>query len=400
MIRSIIRAESFAIAVGGRFLRFREAEKTVGAGSRREIPGLLKKMGVSKVMVVTGRHVGKTLAPEIIDAIRAAGIDAVHFSDVTANPTSDTVYTIRDRYLSEGCNGFLAIGGGSPIDAAKGAACLCVRKRATLNDLGGLLRVLRPIPPFIAVPTTSGTGSETTMAAVITDSQTRHKYAIMDPIIIPHRAVLDPELVMGLPRGTTAATGMDALTHAVESYISVMNKPKKSARYAEEATVLIFRYLERAYRDGGDVEAREKLMEAAYKAGWSFGRTGVGNVHAIAHTLGGLYDTPHGLANAVILPVVLEDYGEAVHKPLARLAELTGVRTAGTDREKAEAFIAEIYAMNERMGIPRGFDCIKLRDIPQMCAWAEAEANPVYPVPVIYDKAHMEKIIRLLKNRG
>lgn len=400
MFKPLIRVETAALTLGCKFFTFREAVPVTGRGCRREIPGVLKKLGVKKVLVVTGRHVGKSIAPEIIENIRLSGLEAVHYSEVTANPTTTTVYEIKDMYMKEGCDGFLAIGGGSPIDAAKAAACLCARPRATLNDLAGLLKIMKNIPPFVAVPTTSGTGSETTMAAVVTDAETHHKYAIMDPHIIPDYAVMDPELVVGLPQKTTSATGMDALCHAVESYVSVMNKPEKSRRYAEEATVLIFRYLERAYNDGSDMEAREKLMEAAYKAGWSFGRTGVGNVHAIAHTLGGLYNTAHGLANAVILPIVLEDYGKTVYKPLTRLAELAGIKTDGSDEEKAKAFIAEIYAMNKRMDMPEGFAFIEEKDIPQMCAYACSEANPTYPVPVIYDKPHFEKLIREIKRRG
>lgn len=400
MFKPLIRVETAALTLGCKFFTFREAVPVTGRGCRREIPSVLKKLGVKKVLVVTGRHVGKSIAPEIIENIRLSGLEAVHYSEVTANPTTTTVYEIKDMYMKEGCDGFLAIGGGSPIDAAKAAACLCARPRATLNDLAGLLKIMKNIPPFVAVPTTSGTGSETTMAAVVTDAETHHKYAIMDPHIIPDYAVMDPELVVGLPQKTTSATGMDALCHAVESYVSVMNKPEKSRRYAEEATVLIFRYLERAYNDGSDMEAREKLMEAAYKAGWSFGRTGVGNVHAIAHTLGGLYNTAHGLANAVILPIVLEDYGKTVYKPLARLAELAGIKTDGSDEEKAKSFIAEIYAMNKRMDMPEGFAFIEEKDIPQMCAYACSEANPTYPVPVIYDKPHFEKLIREIKRRG
>ena len=400
MFKPLIRVETAALTLGCKFFTFREAVPVTGRGCRKEIPGVLKKLGVKKVLVVTGRHVGKSIAPEIIENIRLSGLEAVHYSEVTANPTTTTVYEIKDMYMKEGCDGFLAIGGGSPIDAAKAAACLCARPRATLNDLAGLLKIMKNIPPFVAVPTTSGTGSETTMAAVVTDAETHHKYAIMDPHIIPDYAVMDPELVVGLPQKTTSATGMDALCHAVESYVSVMNRPEKSRRYAEEATVLIFRYLERAYNDGSDMEAREKLMEAAYKAGWSFGRTGVGNVHAIAHTLGGLYNTAHGLANAVILPIVLEDYGKAVYKPLARLAELAGIKTDGSDEEKAKASIAEIYAMNKRMDMPEGFAFIEEKDIPQMCAYACSEANPTYPVPVIYDKPHFEKLILEIKRRG
>ena len=172
---------------------------------------------------------------------------------------------------------------------------------------------------------------------------------------------------------------------------------KESIRLAEEATVAIFKYLERAYNDGNDMEARQQMLTAAFKAGFAFTRAGVGNVHAIAHTLGGLYNTPHGLANAVILPIVLEDYGEAVYAKLAHLAELTGVKTTGSDEEKAKAFIAEIRAMNKRMNIPSGFDFIKEEDIHQMCQWAMEEANPVYPVPVIYNEKRFTKVIHRIK---
>ena len=253
---------------------------------------------------------------------------------------------------------------------------------------------MKKLPPFVAVPTTAGTGSETTIAAVITDSETHHKYALMDLCLVPKYAVLDPEMTRELPSKVTSTTGMDALTHAVEAYLCWTYNTDESIRLAEEAVCEIFRFLERAYRDGNDMEARSQMLIASYKAGFAFTRAGVGNVHAIAHTLGGLYNTPHGLANAVILPIVLEDYGEAAHEKLAHLAELTGVKYDGSDAEKAAAFIAEARAMNRRMEIPTGFDFIQEKDIPQMVEWALAEANPVYPVPVIYDKKRCEAVIR------
>lgn len=187
---------------------------------------------------------------------------------------------------------------------------------------------------------------------------------------------------------------MDALTHAVEAYVSVHSTTKETDRCAEEATAAIFRCLDRAYTDGHDLEARQEMLLASFKAGVAFTRAGVGNVHAIAHTLGGLYNTAHGLANAVILPVVLADYGAAVEEKLARLAEITGTKTTGTAREKSGAFIAAIRAMNERMGIPDHLDVIREEDIPQMVAWALREANPTYPVPVLYDEAHCAEVIR------
>ena len=380
--------------VGARCLYWRRPIPVSGAGSIQKIPELLKKEKVNKVMIVTGPTVGKRLAPKVLSELDKMGIAYTVFAEVEANPSVNTVNKIQKLYLDKACEGFIAIGGGSPMDAAKAAAARVVRPRTPVGQMAGLMKVGKKIPPFIAVPTTAGTGSETTIAAVITDSETHHKYALMDLHLIPKYAVLDPEMTRELPPKITATTGMDALTHAVEAYICWTYNTGESIRLAEEAVCEIFRYLERAYQDGNDMEARTQMLIAAYKAGFAFTRAGVGNVHAIAHTLGGLYNTPHGLANAVILPIVLEDYGEAVEEKLAHLAELTGVKFTGTDAAKARAFISEIRAMNKRMEIPTGFDFIREEDIPQMVKWALAEANPVYPVPVVYDKKRCEKVIR------
>ena len=394
------RVYQFVFDKGARCLYWRKPKTVSGAGSLAKVDELFKKEGVTKVMIVTGRTVGKTIAPIAQEFLDAAGIAYEHYSEVAANPTVKVVNEIQKMFLETGCNGILAIGGGSPMDAAKGAAARVVRPNKTVNQLGGLLKVRRRIPVFVAVPTTSGTGSETTIAAVITDQETHHKYAIMDLCLVPKYAILDPELTRGLPQKTTSTTGMDALTHAVEAYVSWTYNTKETIRLAEEATVTIFKYLERAYNDGEDLEARQQMMDAAFKAGFAFTRAGVGNVHAIAHTLGGLYNTPHGLANAVILPIVLEDYGEVVYKKLAHLAELTGVMTEGTDEQKAKAFIAEIRAMNKRMNIPTGFTHIKEEDIPQMVEWALAECNPFYPVPVLYNKERCTKVIHRIINEA
>jgi len=383
-----------AVNIGARFLYWRKPILVSGTDSVKEIPKLLKKKNVNKVMIVTGPTVAKKLAPMVTDQLDKAGIPYEIFSEVKANPTVSIVNRIYLKYLMTDCEGFIAIGGGSPMDAAKAAAVRVARPNRQVGDMAGLFKVHHRLPTFIAVPTTAGTGSETTIAAVITDDETHHKYAIMDLFVVPRYAVLDPEMTRNLPKHVTSTTGMDALTHAVEAYICWSYNTKESLRLAEEAVVGIFKYLERAYNNGDDMEARSEMMIAAYKAGFAFTRAGVGNVHAIAHTLGGLYNTPHGLANAVILPIVLEDYGEAVYPKLAHLAELTGTKTDGTEEEKAKAFIAEIRAMNERMDIPTGFDFIRQEDIPQIIKWASAEANPVYPVPVIYDKDRFRKVIQ------
>ena len=277
------------------------------------------------------------------------------------------------------------------MDAAKAAAARLARPGKPLSQLVGLLKVRRRILPLIAVPTTAGTGSETTIAAVVTGSD-HHKYAISDLCLIPRYAILDPALTVGLPPHITAETGMDALTHAVEAYLSRFYNTKQTRLLAENAVVTIFTHLERAYRDGTSLPDRAAMLQASFDAGAAFTRASVGNVHAIAHTLGGLYGVPHGLANAVLLPLVLEDYGKAAYPCLARLAALVGLK-GDTEEVRAKAFIAEIRAMNVRMGIPDRFNCIRKEDIPLMATWAAQEANPVYPVPVIYDEARFARVI-------
>ena len=381
--------------VGARCLNWRKAEIVKGASSINRIPELLKGENSKKPLVVTDPGLMKCgVADQILTILKNNKIEYALYDQVEANPSTTTVMAIKELYNSSNCDSIIAIGGGSAMDAAKGAGVLVVHPGKVIGDFAGLLKVGKKIPPFIAIPTTAGTGSETTIAAVITDKTTHHKYAVMDLHLIPLYAILDPELTVGLPKKVTSTTGMDALTHAVEAYVCWTYNTKESLRFAEEATKIIFENLEKAYNDGTNIEARMNMQIAAYKAGFAFTRAGVGNVHAIAHTLGGLYNTPHGLANAVILPIVLEDYGSAVYDKLARLAEITGTATTGTNEEKAKKFIAEIRAMNKRMEIPTGFDFIQEKDIPQMCKWACAEANPVYPVPVIFDEEHFAKVIK------
>jgi alcohol dehydrogenase class IV len=395
--KAFFRCFQAVFNIAARVLPWRKAAIVGGAGSIGEIPSLLLSQGAYRPIIVTDPGLmAAGISPRILKVLGDAGIAYALFSEVEPNPSVNTVNAIYDMYKQQGCDSVVAIGGGSSMDAAKAAAARAVRPRKSVQRLGGLLTVLHRLPPFIAVPTTAGTGSETTIAALITDTATHHKYAIMDLNLIPHFAVLDPELTVGLPPHITAATGMDALTHAVEAYLCWTYNTKESIRFAQEAVEAIFKYLPRAYSEGGDLEAREKMLEASYKAGFAFTRAGVGNVHAIAHTLGGLYNTPHGLANAVILPIVLEDYGDKVYDKLARLAELAGVASGATAEEKAKDFIAAVRNFNEHMNIPTGFDFIQPGDIPQMVAWAGKEANPLYPVPVVYDAGRYTRVINTL----
>jgi len=384
--------------IGARVLPWRKAVVTDGAGAIGKIPSLLSKLGTTKPMVVTDPGLMDAgVSPRILKLLEENNVPHALFAKVEPNPSVNTVNEIFAQYLENGCDSFIAIGGGSAMDAAKAAAARVARPRKSVQNLGGLLRVLKKLPPFIAIPTTAGTGSETTIAALITDTDTHHKYAIMDLALIPRYAVLDPELTTGLPPHITAATGMDALTHAVEAYLCWTYNTKESLRFAEQAVEIIFKNLPKVYKNGGDVEARANMLTASYKAGFAFTRAGVGNIHAIAHTLGGLYNTPHGVANAAILPVVLEDYGEKVYPKLAKLARFAGIASDESDAASAKAFIAAIKKFNSDMKIPESFDFIQDDDIPQMIKWANAEANPIYPVPVVYDQARFNAVIQKIR---
>lgn len=383
------RTYQCVFGLGARLLPWRRPETVTGPGSLARIPALLTKYGARRPLVAASRRQCADPAfQQMLSRLEGYAL----FSDIQPNPPVSAVEAAAALYRREGCDSLVAVGGGSPMDTAKAAAALLARPDRTLSQLAGLLKVRRPIPPFIAVPTTAGTGSETTIAAVVTGAD-HHKYAVSDLCLIPRCAVLDPLLTVSLPPRTTAETGMDALTHAVEAYLSRFYPTRQTDRLAEEAVVTIFRTLEHACAHGDDVDARQALLTASFQAGAAFTRASVGNVHAIAHTLGGLYGVGHGLANAVLLPVILRDYGPAAHRKLARLAELVGL-PGGTDGEKAAAFIDAILAMNARLGIPTGFSCIREEDLPQMAAWAAKEANPTYPVPVIYDRERFIRVIR------
>lgn len=386
------RAFQCCFAVGARLLPWRRPRVYAGPGSLLRAADILRENGLHRPFVVASR---RQCADKHFRALQEAldeqDILLSVFSSVEPNPSVETVEKIAAQYKFDRCDCFLVIGGGSPMDAAKAAAARLARPERSLSRLAGLLKVRRRVPPLIAVPTTAGTGSETTIAAVITGSD-HHKYAVSDLCLIPRYAILDPTLSAGLPPHITAETGMDALTHAVEAYLSRFYNTGMTRALAESAVVTIFAHLERAYRDGASLEDRAAMLQASFDAGAAFTRASVGNVHAIAHTLGGLYGTPHGLANAVLLPLVLEDYGAAAYSRLAHLAGLVGL-PGETKEARAKAFIAEIRAMNARMGIPDHFDTIREEDIPLMSKWASQEANPVYPVPVIYDEARFARVI-------
>ena len=317
------------------FMPWGEPFMLTGPGSIRKLPNLIKEKGLKKVLIVTDKGLtGLGLLNSLYEEMDNAGIEYVVYDGTQPNPTIENIEEAKDMYNANGCQGIIAFGGGSPMDCAKIAGARVVKPNQPVEKMRGLMKILRPLPPFFAVPTTAGTGSECTLAAVVSNSKTHEKNACNDPFLRPRYAVFDPELTVGLPPHITSTTGMDALTHAVEAYIGKSNV-KSTTQYAEKATKMIFENLETAYTDGKNIEARNNMLLASYYAGMAFTRAYVGYVHAVAHNLGGQYGIPHGLANAVILPVMLESYGSAVYSSLARLADLVGIAGAN-EEEKAQ----------------------------------------------------------------
>lgn len=347
-----------------------------------ELKRVFQKENIRRVLIVTDTGIVRSgIAAQLEAVLDEDDISYAVYDQTRPNPTVVNVEQALSLYRRYRCQALIAIGGGSSMDCAKAVGARLARPGTPLGKLKGTLRILRPLPTLIAIPTTAGTGSETTLAAVITDTQAQHKYVMNDFVLIPKYAVLDARLTLSLPPHLTATTGMDALTHAVEAYIG-RSTTRQTRQEALEATRLVFANVERAYRNGKDYEARSNMLTAAYRAGIAFSRSYVGYVHAVAHSLGGQYNIPHGLANAVLLPYVLESYGSCIHRKLHDLAVAAGVADAQeSDAGAAAKFIRAIRQLNARMGIPETLDGIRPEDIPVMAAHAEKEANPLYPVP-------------------
>ena len=385
------------LKIGNYFMGYRMPKYIEGPGKVRQMGAFLKEKGINDVLVVTDRGLMKLGLPNaMLESCEKAGVRYTCFSDLGPNPTSVDVENGFALYRQNHCRAVIAFGGGSPMDCAKGICAKVAHPRRSVAQLQGLLKVLKPIVPLIAVPTTAGTGSETTVAAVITDTKTHRKAAINDPFLIPKYAILDPELTVGLPPHITATTGMDALAHAVEAYTNHTYNTKLENRLAKEAVKLIYDNILAVYEDGKNLEARQNMQRGAFYAGRAFTRGCVGYVHAVGHTLGGLYGVAHGLAMAVLLPHVMKEFGASAHKRLAELADVCGIE-GRNEAEKANAFIRWIEETNKKMGLPDGFDVIRDEDIPQMIAWARKEANPLYPVPVIWEERDFRRLIEAIR---
>lgn len=359
----------------------------------QDLPLELAERNISRVMLVTDKGLRK-LSADLERLFSAQGIECIVYDKTEANPKVSNVEEAYSIYTCTGCEALVAFGGGSSIDCAKAVGARVAYPKKTLNQMKGILKIRRKLPLLAAIPTTAGTGSEVTLAAVITDDETHYKYPISSFPLIPSIAVLDPKITYSLPAFLTATTGMDALTHAVEAYIG-RTTTKQTRKWAITAVRMINRNIQKAYDDGTDYEARENMLIASNYAGSAFSQSYVGYVHAVAHSLGGAYNIPHGLANAVILPYVLDAYGPAIYKKLKKLARAINlVDKYAAEEFAARKFIQHIRKLNEELGIPATLKGIKEEDIPELARRADKEANPLYPVPVLMDAEALQQFYR------
>jgi len=364
-----------------------------GPGSSLEMCDAISLMGVHKLLIVTDAMLVKIgLLQDIEKRLDKLGIRYAIYDGVKPDPTIDQIEAGLKLVKQERCQAILAVGGGSSIDAAKVIAARATNNKS-VSRMEGMFRVFTAPMPLYAVPTTAGTGSEVTIAAVVSDPVKKKKSAIMDPKLVPLMAALDGALMTGLPAPMTAATGMDALTHAVEAYLSANALPETDG-YALAATRLIMQNLPRAVAKGTDLEARQAMAFASYYAALAFTRAGVGYVHAISHNLGAYYHTPHGLANAIVMPYVLDYSKPKCTRRLANLAEAAGLKERG-DRPQALAnkFIDHIRALNRQFGIPESLEALKKSDIPAIASSALKEAHFTYAVPRYMDQPTCEKLV-------
>jgi alcohol dehydrogenase class IV len=319
------------------------------------------------------------------------GVEVSVYDGVEPDPTFDQVYEGLAQLRRDGCDAILAVGGGSPMDASKAIAAGAT-SRKPIAKLEGLLKVRQTPMPLFAIPTTAGTGSEVTIVAVVSDAATHNKKFFIDPKLLPMMVALDPTLMAGLPKPVTAATGMDALTHAVESFLCSTSTDQTEG-YALAAVRMIFDNLPKAYSAGGDLESRNAMALASYYAGMAFTRTGVGYVHAIAHTFGAYYRTPHGLANAIVLPHILEYSSEPSRARLARLAGAIGLE-GDDEKAKADAFVQAVRDLMSKVEIPNTLESLKRTDIPAIAAQAVGEAHMNYPVPRYMSQRDCEALLQ------
>jgi alcohol dehydrogenase class IV len=368
----------------------------VGRGSALRLCAAMAQFGFRRVLIVTDAMLVQLgLVEPLRAALAARGVEVAVHDGITPDPTYDVLRRGYEAAMAHRCDAILAVGGGSVIDGSKVIGAMVVSGKSAAQ-LVGLLKVGKPMLPLYAVPTTAGTGSEATVAAVVTDPVAHLKSAVVDPKLVPAAAALDPELMRGLPRPITATTGMDALTHAVEAYVNRWPHAD-TAFHAIAAVRMIFANLPRACANGDDLEAREAMALASFYAGLAFTKAYVGYVHAFSHKVGGLYGVPHGLGNAVLLPYVLDFLKDAplAEQRLADLAVAIGAGQAGEPRAAlASRFVERVRELNRTIGIPDKLEALKAGDVRQVARAAMVEAHRDYPVPKNMSLAEAEALLQ------
>jgi len=361
-----------------------------------DLVDVLKEKHLTHYMIVTTPgFIKRGTLQSFFEALTQNDIQYSIFHDVKPDPEISDVEKLKEMFIKDGCQALIAIGGGSVIDCSKAALACVPMKNLDVKTILHTGRVSKQLPLLIAVPTTAGTGSEVTAGAVITDPIKKRKYALSHLFLIPKYALLDASLLTSLPAKMTAYSGMDALTHAIEAYINCFNN-RKTNEYALCAIKSIFQYLVPSFEDGLNMQYRLELLEASYNAGVAISNNYVGYVHAIAHGIGGMYHLQHGMINAIILPIVLEEYGGAVVGKLAKIADVVGI-TGATDQDKSKQFIQKLKDLNQIFSIPTSIPEIQEEDIHYLATGAEKEGNPTYPTPVTWNVAQFEKVIRKIK---
>ena len=376
-------------------MNFPIPETLEGQDSMAKIPEYLQEKGKKKPLVIADPFLVKSGSISLLlDPLKQNQVSFALFEEVVPNPPFPSIGKAYALYRKEECDCLIAIGGGSCIDTAKAVGAKASDPKRKLSSFKGILKVHRRIPLLLAIPTTAGTGSEATIASVVVNPETKDKFSINDPHLIPRLAVLDSRLLSSLPPSLIASTGMDALTHAIESYIGG-SRTKLTKKTALEAMRLIKDHLYSFYSNPKSQIAAESMQKASFLAGVSFTRGYVGYVHALAHALGGYYGVPHGYANAVLLPHVLEAYGKKAEKKLAYAADCLNLSHSPSRKERAQAFLDWVKQLNESMGIPKKFKGIILEeDIPSLSLHADKEANPLYPVPKEMNQAELAAILK------
>lgn len=378
-----------------RFLPIPQPTILVGPGSSGRLGQTIAGFGHGKLLIVTDSIISRLgLLDDLTNALTAGGAEYVVFDAITPDAPIPLIEEGIDFYWEHGCDAIVAFGGGSSMDASKAIAAAVSNPGKSLRELAGYFKGLQTPVKIYAVPTTAGTGSEVTVAAVISDPERQTKLVIVDTRLVPKMAALDPSLMTGLPPHITAATGIDALTHAIEAFVGKWANPYTDDM-ALSAVGLIFDNLRVAYSDGKNLDAREKMALAATYAGLAFTRANVGYVHAIAHQFGGKYHTPHGLANAIMLPRVLKFSLPAITDRLALLAVRAKLGQKNEPEDVlAQKFIDAVEQLNLDLGIPVFLAALKESDIPQLAEAACHEARTGYPVPRYMTQAVCEDIIR------